>query len=166
MTSEFFFSQLELILIFEINYNGLAASQTYTRYVGYVARLRDYDFVPWIKHGTECKVDSFGTTNSDYCFCSWIIGNVIFSFIPFTDFFSKFDKSRIRCVVGLASLERIDSLVYNMPRGIKIWFASTERDSIWHLAYDVEELSDSRRLHILNYFINRFHKLSSSIKCD
>ena len=107
---QFFRCQTELVLIFQLDCNRHSTDQLYTRYIRYIARLRDNNLIARIKHGTECHIDTLTATDGQQCFGLIIIQYVIFSLIPFTDFLTQFNQSGIRCIKCPSFFQRTDTL--------------------------------------------------------
>ena len=56
---------------------------------------------------------------------------------------TQFHQAGIGRIEGMSLLQRIDTLLANMPGGIKIRLAHTQGDGIRHILDHIEELPDS-----------------------
>ena len=144
LLKQFLRSQAELIFLFQFDNHRNSICKNRTRIIGDIARLWDQNLVPRIEHRTHRKVNRLTAADRHNNLRVRVIGNVVLSVHIIVNLLTQFLQTCIGGIKRSSLFQRIDAFLADVPRRIKIRLAHAEGDRIFHLAYNVKELTDSR----------------------
>ena len=149
---EFLRCQPELILVFQIDNDGRGIRQHSAGLIGDIGGLRDQHLIAGIDHGAEHQVDSLGSSDCDEDFLVPDIIDVLGALHVPADFLAQFPQTGIGRVKSTSLLQRVDTLIPDVPGSVKIRLTDAERDGVLHLTDKVEKFPDPGRLEADRFF--------------
>ena len=148
---QLFCRQFEFVLFLKGNHNRITVCQNGARYIRYIARLRDQDFISRIQHCAQCHIDSFTSSDRHHDLMIRVIFYMDLTFQIFADLDLQIFKTCIRCIESLALFQGIDTFLSDSPRCVKIRFSYAKGYCVRHLTYQIKEFPDSRWFDACNF---------------
>ena len=149
---QFLRRQAELVFLFQIDDHRHAARQNHTGLIGHIAGLGNQHFLPRVQHHTHADVDRLRTAHCDQDLLHRIILQILTSLHIVGDLLPQLLQSGVGCIECAPFLQRVDSLIPDVPGRVKVRLAHPQRNRIRHLTYNIKKFPDTRERDIHNLF--------------
>ena len=120
------------------------------RTVAHKGGHRHDDLVPGVHHTPQRQVDALASAHGDDDLAGKVIPELEAPLQVGGDLPPQLGHAGVGGIFGKALLQRVDARVPDVPGGDEIRLADPQGDGVLHLLQDVEELSDTGGLHLLD----------------